>query len=584
MLTFKEKAPLGLGGLIGRWRKVTGFSADSGGFPIHGPDVLPGDDVEHGWLIAEIAPGRHVEGWWGVKFHIVTGAGVGLKAVSNGWWDLNTEMPKIGYAIHTYLRDRDGGTEVLIPRTSEGRRRGHTSASQVERWLQCPGSVRLSDEVAKPRTSSVYADEGTAAHELAEMCLMTASDATDLVGLPTAVGIDVTERMADGVQVYLDAIRADRLVEKGSEFYLENGVTVDMHRVVLHGTFDAMIVSPKAKLIQVYDLKFGSGILVDVKDNAQLKTYGLGAFEKLFPMLGSALEREYDIELVIVQPRRADSDGSVVHRQRMPLKDLLQWQNGPLTDGVAAFLSPDAAFNPSVSACRWCDASSVCKAFEQRALRSAQEVFSVIADDPASCADCGGGGLVGASPVYGANGMVDPGTDEREPCACPAGERLSTPLAIVADALPTESDVKTAAASLTPDRLAAVMGLKPLVELWLKTVAQHVHARLESGEDVPGYKLVQKLGNRAWKDPSGVCNAIANEAFPSARCFSEPKLLSPAQMEKALKAAGFKIGKQIVAPLVHKPDRGAIVVAEADKRPALATGPGSVFDDLTGGA
>ncbi len=48
------------------------------------------------------------------------------------------------------------------------------SPSSAERWMQCPGSVALS--YGAPDSSSEYADEGTAAHELAAMCLRAYHD------------------------------------------------------------------------------------------------------------------------------------------------------------------------------------------------------------------------------------------------------------------------------------------------------------------------------------------------------------------------------------------------------------------------
>ena len=44
------------------------------------------------------------------------------------------------------------------------------SPSAAIRWINCPGSIRLSDQVP-PAGSSEYADEGTAAHALAELKL-----------------------------------------------------------------------------------------------------------------------------------------------------------------------------------------------------------------------------------------------------------------------------------------------------------------------------------------------------------------------------------------------------------------------------
>ena len=42
------------------------------------------------------------------------------------------------------------------------------SASAAHRWINCPGSVALSDQCPDPGSSS-YADEGTVAHNLAEL-------------------------------------------------------------------------------------------------------------------------------------------------------------------------------------------------------------------------------------------------------------------------------------------------------------------------------------------------------------------------------------------------------------------------------
>ena len=43
------------------------------------------------------------------------------------------------------------------------------SASGSARWLSCTGSVKA--ESTLPNTTTPYAMEGTAAHELADMCL-----------------------------------------------------------------------------------------------------------------------------------------------------------------------------------------------------------------------------------------------------------------------------------------------------------------------------------------------------------------------------------------------------------------------------
>ncbi len=54
------------------------------------------------------------------------------------------------------------------------------SPSSAHRWMACAGSVLLESRV--PDSSSSFADEGTAAHELASLCLTSGKDATAYLG------------------------------------------------------------------------------------------------------------------------------------------------------------------------------------------------------------------------------------------------------------------------------------------------------------------------------------------------------------------------------------------------------------------
>ena len=45
------------------------------------------------------------------------------------------------------------------------------SSSSAHRWIPCPGSVKLGSQF--PSSSSIYADEGTLAHEAAEQMIKT---------------------------------------------------------------------------------------------------------------------------------------------------------------------------------------------------------------------------------------------------------------------------------------------------------------------------------------------------------------------------------------------------------------------------
>ena len=54
------------------------------------------------------------------------------------------------------------------------------SASSAHRWISCPASISASRGIAD--SSSAAAEEGTAAHELAERCLRDGTDPRDAIG------------------------------------------------------------------------------------------------------------------------------------------------------------------------------------------------------------------------------------------------------------------------------------------------------------------------------------------------------------------------------------------------------------------
>ena len=136
-------------------------------------------------------------------------------------------------------------------------------ASSATRWWNCPGSVALSSNIAK-QPPSPYAEEGTAAHELAERCLKERKDPFQLVGEFAENGWEFTEEMAEHVITYLEAINSDL-----NKYNLTwDNVEVERHFTLSHidkeafGTNDANLGIFLRRLI-VYDFKYGSGVPVE---------------------------------------------------------------------------------------------------------------------------------------------------------------------------------------------------------------------------------------------------------------------------------------------------------------------------------
>ena len=95
-------------------------------------------------------------------------------------------------------------------------------ASKAERWMNCPGSVRMSEGM--PDGQTIYAAEGTVGHEVAARALASNRDADYWVGQKFQTGdyvIEIDEALAEAIQEYLDYVRerqkilaAELLVEK----------------------------------------------------------------------------------------------------------------------------------------------------------------------------------------------------------------------------------------------------------------------------------------------------------------------------------------------------------------------------------
>ncbi len=239
-------------------------------------------------------------------------------------------------------------------------------ASSASRWMACPGSVRLSEGM--PNTSSDYAREGTAAHELSEMCLRSGESASAFIGR-IIEGFEVDEDMAEAVQVYVDAVL--KLAE-GNHLTIEQRFSLEALNppVPMFGTADAVIWEESTKTLYVVDLKYGAGVPVKVENSPQLSYYALGA------ML--AQEQEHGIlpekvVMTIVQPRYHHADGPVRTFEIDSYTLRCEWAED-LMRYAHATLEPDAPLNPG-DHCKFCLAQAKCPALHQQALALAQTEF-----------------------------------------------------------------------------------------------------------------------------------------------------------------------------------------------------------------
>lgn len=227
------------------------------------------------------------------------------------------------------------------------------SASSAYRWINCPGSVALSDQCPAPGSSS-YADEGTLAHSLGEQKLRQITGELTPKQFETRMKkIRKNEyycgEMEEATTFYADeVIEALAVAGKDAELMIEQQFSLDRWVPEGFGTSDAVVIGGKA--IQVIDLKYGQGIKVDAHNNPQLRLYGLGA-ANLFGDL-------YDFDTVkvtIIQPRLDH-----VSTEEIPLKELLLWAEEEVAP--RARMAMDGTDYTAVGDwCRFCPAKAVCR-------------------------------------------------------------------------------------------------------------------------------------------------------------------------------------------------------------------------------
>ena len=231
------------------------------------------------------------------------------------------------------------------------------SSSASKRWLGCPGSVKLSEHY--PNGSSIYADEGTIAHGMAEGMISKDDklvqkyevEAAKFYGEhPELNGTFLEMKMI--LQPYVDYVfeeYAAQVHEDGAA-QLMTEERVDLTEYIPGGFGTSEVVILRQGRLHIIDLKYGKGVSVSAEDNPQLKLYALGTLAR-FDML-------YDIEdvvMTIYQPRLDN-----VSTDTIKAKDLYAWGEEVIKPGAQLALSEDAPVHAG-DWCQFCPARYDCK-------------------------------------------------------------------------------------------------------------------------------------------------------------------------------------------------------------------------------
>lgn len=226
------------------------------------------------------------------------------------------------------------------------------SASGAHRWLHCTGSPLL--ETDFPDSTSVYAQEGTLAHELCELKLMaytgeiTKRKLTSMKNRLMKSELWQPE-MESTSETYLDYIK-DITMSYTVKPVILTEKRVDFSRYVPEGfgTADCLILA--GDTLHVVDYKHGKGVVVDADHNPQMMLYALGAMSEL-----SLLYRFKFVHMTIVQPRVNN-----ISEFTMSADELIEWGETVVKPKAEAAISGNGEFEAG-DWCRFCRAKHQCK-------------------------------------------------------------------------------------------------------------------------------------------------------------------------------------------------------------------------------
>nr|DAI40658.1 MAG TPA: Protein of unknown function (DUF2800) [Caudoviricetes sp.] len=245
------------------------------------------------------------------------------------------------------------------------------SASGAYRWLSCPGSARLEDKFEDE--PSIYAAEGTLAHEMAELKIVK-QFTTNLRPSEFKKRINELKKnelysaeMDRYTNEYRDYINDIYLSFESKPFFLaEQKVDFSSYVPEGFGTVDCTLVGDK--VIHIFDLKYGKGVPVTAENNPQGMLYALGTY-----LEQSAIDEIEKIVIHIIQPRIKNTSSFEITSEK-----LLEWAES-IKDIAQKAYEGSNEFHVGEH-CGFCKANGNCR-------KQAEKYMDIEVTDPALLTD-----------------------------------------------------------------------------------------------------------------------------------------------------------------------------------------------------
>lgn len=265
-------------------------------------------------------------------------------------------------------------TQTTSTKLQAHSKRSHAllSASGAGRWLNCTPSAKLEDEYGEKK-SSIYAQEGTLAHELSELyikrdTLLAISEQEFDQRLEEIMSNDLfDEEMLDVVPIYTDYCSSQlaeaKTVNPLAVMEIEQKLDLTDFVPESFGTADCVIINDN--LMEVIDLKYGKGVPVYAEWNKQLMLYGLGALQKYDTMYDIS-----EIRLTIVQPRINN-----ISSWQISVNELREWAEEELKIKAKLAFEGKGELNAG-DWCRFCGVRNQCRKLYEQQLEIAKHEFA----------------------------------------------------------------------------------------------------------------------------------------------------------------------------------------------------------------
>lgn len=375
------------------------------------------------------------------------------------------------------------------------------SPSSAHRWLTCTPSALL--ESYEPSSTSIYAAEGTEAHELAELKLSYTFEKISPEEYDTKFehfkltskyyNEEFNEYVNSYCQRVYDLYQADNKIEP-CKIYFED--RVEFKDIVPDGAGTSDVVIVGKSFVHIIDLKFGKGVEVSAVNNAQLRLYALGAIVKHVREMSCQYVR-----MTIIQPRLDNFS-----EEYMSIEAINKWALNYVKPRAELAIAGKGEL-VSGEHCKFCKLRGKCKKLASDELESARKEFGDLTID---------------------------------------------------------DDFKLPVSQMSPEMISAILQIAPQFIDWFKDVESYAKKMvIEEGLKIPGYKLVEGRSVRIITDENAVASKLHAAGFEEEKYLKPKELLGISYLEKNI---GKKLFNELCGDYVVKPTGKPVLTTIDDKR------------------